>query len=518
MTEQDRERSESGDALERVLQILKEIAEKSADGDYLYRGEPKHYCLVSSSLYRRREQVKIEGLDIEIAEKEILKAAKEFAGQMDEDDLLTHLQHFGSVTNLIDFTTDYLVALFFACDRKPEKDGRVILLKKNGHKLLKPRSPANRVIAQKSVFVRPPKGYIEDHGTVTVTVPHELKEPMLDYLNSCHGVSATTLYNDIHGFIRYHEGHESAYLEFYAAEAHVSKREYKAAIDRYSKAIKLNPQLTPAYNNRGNVYKDMRQCDRAIQDYNKAIKLNPNLAAAYSNRGVVYSREGKYDCAFQDYDRAIELDPRYAEAYYNRGNAFSDMGKCNCAIRDYDKALEIDSNYVEAYTNRAIAHIKIGNIDSAIQDLKEAIDLDPCNALAYNVRGAAYCHRCEYDRAIQDYTRAIELNPKYAAAYINRGIASLRKGDFGCSIQDLNCAIELNSNYGIAYYNLGLCRLCLREWDKARSNFLSGRQFGFDIVSGFSSEYENLAAFEKLYNVQLPSDIAALLLTSSCDE
>ena len=44
--------------------------------------------------------------------------------------------------------------------------------------------------------------------------PHDLKESMLDYLNTRHGLSATTIYNDIHGFIRYHRGHESAYLEF----------------------------------------------------------------------------------------------------------------------------------------------------------------------------------------------------------------------------------------------------------------------------------------------------------------
>ena len=54
-----------------------------------------------------------------------------------------------------------------------------------------------------------------------------------------------------------------------------------------TEAIELNPQLTTAYNNRGNVYKDMgKNSDRAIQDYDKAIKLNPNLAAAYYNRGI----------------------------------------------------------------------------------------------------------------------------------------------------------------------------------------------------------------------------------------
>ena len=44
-------------------------------------------------------------------------------------EILTEIQHYGGKTNLIDFTIDYLVALFFACDGHHDKDGRVILQK-----------------------------------------------------------------------------------------------------------------------------------------------------------------------------------------------------------------------------------------------------------------------------------------------------------------------------------------------------------------------------------------------------
>ena len=549
MTDQDRDQSSSGDSLGRVLQIFKEIAEKSADGDYIYRGEPEHYCRVSSSLYRRREEIKIEGLDIEIAQAEMLKSAQEFAGQMDEDDLLAQLQHYGSVTNLIDFTTDYLIALFFACDGKPAKDGRVILLKRSSYPLLEPKSPANRVIAQKSVFVRPPEGFIDDRKTKIVSVPLDLKQAILEHLGKHHNVRAQTIYNDLHGFIRYHEGNESAYLEFYAAEAHVRKREYEAAIDRYSNAIKLNPQLTPAYNNRGNVYKDKGDYDRAIQDYDKAIELNPNLAAAYTNRGVVHIRKRRYGSAFQDYDRAIELDPRYAEAYYNRGNAFSELDKFDCAIRDYDKAIELDPQYAAAYTNRGIAYMKKGDLSHAVQDLTDAIDLDPGNALAYNNRGVAFARKGDLDHAIQDHSKAMEINRRYAAAYTNRGTAYMDKGDFDRAIQDhseaiklepnnaafysnlglayankgehvraikdYDKAIKLDSRLGNAYYNRGECWLVLNEWAKAEADLSKAKSLGVDVVSAFREEFGSVAAFEERYKVRLPASIAPMLVPGS---
>ena len=44
-------------------------------------------------------------------------------------EILTEIQHYGGKTNLIDFTTDYLIALFFACDGHHDKEGRIIMQK-----------------------------------------------------------------------------------------------------------------------------------------------------------------------------------------------------------------------------------------------------------------------------------------------------------------------------------------------------------------------------------------------------
>ena len=115
--------------LSRVLAKITEIAEKSATGDYIYRGESKCYKKVSSNLYREYEtDIEAENFDIVTVQDEILKEAKEYTHKTDEFEILTELQHHGGKTNLIDFTTDYLVALFFACDGNRDKPGRVILL------------------------------------------------------------------------------------------------------------------------------------------------------------------------------------------------------------------------------------------------------------------------------------------------------------------------------------------------------------------------------------------------------
>ena len=50
--------------LNTVLEIIGKIAKISADGDYIYRGEPECYKKVSSTLYRELEKVKARYSDV----------------------------------------------------------------------------------------------------------------------------------------------------------------------------------------------------------------------------------------------------------------------------------------------------------------------------------------------------------------------------------------------------------------------------------------------------------------------
>ena len=48
--------------------------------------------------------------------------------------------------------------------------------------------------------------------------------------------------------------------------------------------------------------------DKAIADYNDAIRLDPTLAAAYNNRGEAWRSKKDYDKAVADYNEAIRLE------------------------------------------------------------------------------------------------------------------------------------------------------------------------------------------------------------------
>jgi tetratricopeptide (TPR) repeat protein len=49
--------------------------------------------------------------------------------------------------------------------------------------------------------------------------------------------------------------------------------------------------------------------DQAVADFNAALRIDPGLAVAYNNRGTAYYYKQMYDRAIADYNAALRIDP-----------------------------------------------------------------------------------------------------------------------------------------------------------------------------------------------------------------
>ena len=310
--------------------IINEIKSKSKDGDYIFRGEHKNHCKISSALYReysndKNTHIDLEGFDLRAVQRGMLNVAKKHIGEppqglfenlvvgqskkrfiespeprtiidSDELEILTELQHYGGITNLIDFTTDYLIAIFFACAGELTEDGRVILLEKSermeDEKIIRPQNPRHRVIAQKSIFLYPPEGFIDVPPDKIVCIPAQLKQSMQKYLRKHHDISAETIYNDIHGFIKNQKVHQEASKAFYLGltfqyrayheEPGPEKQQgYKDAIVYYDRAIELNSEDGAAYHNRGECWLHLEEWEKALNDLLIALDMGVNIHIAF---------------------------------------------------------------------------------------------------------------------------------------------------------------------------------------------------------------------------------------------
>ena len=444
--------AEKSDEFAEVKKLLDSIQQDVAGGEYVYRGTPKIHRWnkevdkkadkerINSSIFRKNRKRIDFGEHYQPAniESEIIEAAhSHFLPHTSNLEILSDLRHFGGDTTLIDFSSDLLVALFFACSDKFRTEGELIAFptaeakqdiddyfKDNGTKkeslpkeisLLPPaRTQANkaRVIAQKSVFIHVPEGFIPANLCKIITIERELKKPILAYLKHFHDIDETAIYPDLHGFIATQSRFASPLMRFYAGNALLKKDMPKEAIKEYTKAIRLNPEFAEAYFNRGIAKVKLHRSKEAIYDFDEVIRLKPDYASAYFERGVEKTFVNRLEEGINDLDEAIRLKPDYAKAYFYRGMAKAKLNSFEEAIKDYDKAIRFKPDYASAYFERGLAKVESNRLEEAIEDFTEAIRLNRDDFDFYHSRGEAWQKLGNKEKAQADFDKEEELASK----------------------------------------------------------------------------------------------------------
>ena len=110
------------------------------------------------------------------------------------------------------------------------------------------------------------------------------------------------------------------------ADAYRQAENWSMAIREYSTVIASDHDDRDAHFFRAYSYYQIGDHWLAIEDYDQALELRPG-SVAYNNRGDVYRDMGRDGQAIDDYTDAIKLDPDYAEAYNSRAIAEKTLGK-----------------------------------------------------------------------------------------------------------------------------------------------------------------------------------------------
>jgi tetratricopeptide (TPR) repeat protein len=128
-------------------------------------------------------------------------------------------------------------------------------------------------------------------------------------------------------------------------------------------------------NQQGLAKQNLGDWDGAMADYNEAIRLDPNYSAAYDNRGNVKRQKGDLNGAMADINQAIRLNPKNAIAYFNRARVREKRGDLDGAIADFNQAISLKPNYPSAYRDRGEVKRKKGDINGANADFSQALKL-----------------------------------------------------------------------------------------------------------------------------------------------
>ncbi|MFL6374001.1 MAG: tetratricopeptide repeat protein [Pyrinomonadaceae bacterium] len=128
----------------------------------------------------------------------------------------------------------------------------------------------------------------------------------------------------------------------------------------------------------------------ALADINEAIRIDPALDEAWNQRAILYSFRKDYKSAVTDYSKAIELKPKDANYYSNRAGAYIKLDDLAKALPDYDTEIELWPTNEHAWMDRGKLRTKMKQYQLAIDDFNHSLTLMPQLFVNYQYRAEAY--------------------------------------------------------------------------------------------------------------------------------
>jgi tetratricopeptide (TPR) repeat protein len=203
------------------------------------------------------------------------------------------------------------------------------------------------------------------------------------------------------------------------------------------------------YYKEGNDFFEQMLYMEAIDKYTLALKINPNFAFAYCNRGTAKIKIEDYS-ALDDYNEAIRIAPDLAVAYRCRGAAKYTLRDYSGSLKDLSQGIELDPNNADAstYYNRGCAKFNLKDYYGALADYTQAIQLNPQDILFYHIRGKVKLKLKDYSGALIDFNNAIKPNSEYADAdtYNDRGLAKYYLMDYNGACLDFSKSCNIDRN------------------------------------------------------------------------
>lgn len=325
---------------------------------FIYRGQSDESWRVVSGVYRRIEESKrqakfpkaiVEHEEIRAYLKEKLAEARkrltpaQIAEIQEPNDIniLVEMQHYGAATNLIDFSFNSLIALYFACVDNQDRNGKVFCIsnsntfkvlatnEKSLDKLLhtpdgkfysySPNHSNRRIIKQDSIFLFNDVGYIDesliDHS---FTIQSAAKGKIIQELKDSTGITEESIYPDFLGYLQANNARKpfkirNAQDYFEQAVRLHKQRDYEQAIQYYEKSLALDPGQSKAL-------LGITQCLRLLTKYKEAL-ATCNEAKKLDNKNfLIYNEAAIINTYLKDYTEA-RSSFKSAEALIGKGNS-----------------------------------------------------------------------------------------------------------------------------------------------------------------------------------------------------
>jgi tetratricopeptide (TPR) repeat protein len=158
---------------------------------------------------------------------------------------------------------------------------------------------------------------------------------------------------------------------------------------------------------------------RALAELARAIEINPTLTRAHMDMGDIYRGSGDYVSAETAYRQAAQSEPRNFDAQYYHGLMLQLVDRIADAIGAYLRALAIKPNDFDANLKVSTAYYQLEENRLALEYARRAVEIRPGDGPARVNLGAIFAALDDHASAVREYQQAAELIPLNSKLLLN---------------------------------------------------------------------------------------------------
>ena len=272
--------------------------------------------------------------------------------------------------------------------------------------------------------------------------------------------------------------------------AHMQKKEYEAAAQSYTQALKLSPSGPNThvyYSNRAAALLSMKRFQEAILDSERSLKLKPNYGKAHARLGLAHFLLGDYRQATEAYTVALKYEPdnKSSRSYLEKASKrlAQEDGQSSSGLpasSSFSVVSEWDKHTIQRNPSSAMGASVSANNDNSNNERE---------AEKFKVKGNQFMAQREYQMALDAYSQAIKMCPNGSQSHVyysNRAASLCYLERYAEAAKDSGQSLKLNPTYGKAHARLGLSRFFLNDLPGAIQAYTAALEYDPDNAASKS--------------------------------
>jgi tetratricopeptide (TPR) repeat protein len=258
-------------------------------------------------------------------------------------------------------------------------------------------------------------------------------------------------------------------------------------------------QQSDSFLEQGNEFCGQEKFTEAINFYEQALRLNPQFSMAWNNKGYALEKLDLDEEAISSFDKAIEIDNNIL-ALNNKVDILQKVGEDEKAIIICNQLLKIEPDNYQFLLCKAISLKNLKNYEKLLQVLDLLISLEPENYIGWYGKASCLALMMEVKRAIENLEEAILLNPTESQQLAKDDL------DFDGIRNDDKFKALMESSVGIDYSNLKKL-LVDKKWQEADKETaklmclaVTNQEKRLNIIEELAEAYTELSV-EKIENL-----------------